>query len=221
MPLGSFASRAVRGAGGGGQFFYEGLCCSRATCGLRGRGLAHASHAPRRAGHTQQGDPGVESAGGVRLFLSPRRDQANRKERSPAEVWDLSAGAGRVGDRRSDLFPRDTHTSGSGPRPRARACEHESVGARRHLALNTQTTCQHGFRRLFALEASGETIRTTAWAHGIGKWRQHRGSRGAGGRWRREATSDTARQMGRLEAFGPRWDRDGGGCVLGFCERST
>ena len=90
-------------------------------------------------------------------------------------VWDLSAGAGRVGDRRSDLFLRDTHTSGSGPRPRARACEHESVvGARRrrHLALNTQTTFQHGVRRFFALEASGEAIRTSAWAHGIGKWRQ-------------------------------------------------
>ena len=59
------------------------------------------------------------------------------------------------------------------------------------LCEQTTTTtcqCQHGFRRLFALEAPGETIRTTAWAHGLGKWRQHRGSRGAGGRWRREAT---------------------------------
>ena len=65
----------------------------------------------------------------------------------------------------------------------------------------TQTTCQHGFRRLFAHEASGETIRTTAWAHGIGKWRQHRGSRGAGGRWRREATLTRPVKWVGLEIF--------------------
>ena len=33
--------------------------------------------------------------------------------------------------------------------------------------------------------------------------------------------ADIARQMGRLEALGARWGRDEGGCVLGFCERST
>ena len=65
----------------------------------------------------------------------------------------------------------------------------------------TQTTFQHGFRRLFALEASGETIRTTAWAHGIGKWRQHRGSRGAGGRWRREATLTRPVKWADLKQF--------------------
>ena len=32
---------------------------------------------------------------------------------------------------------------------------------------------------------------------------------------------DTARQMGRLEAIRPRWDRDGGGSVVRFRDRST
>ena len=189
MPLGSFASRAVRGAGGVVNFFYEGLCfrARRAVC-------ADAAWRTRATRHGARGTRTKVIPGSrVRVaFGSSCRRVAIKPigKETAGRIWDLSAGAGRVGDRRSDLFPRDTHTSGSGPRPRARACEHESVGARRHLALNTQTTCQHGFRQLFALEASGETIRTTAWAaHGIGKWRQHRGSRGAGGRWRREATS--------------------------------
>ena len=149
---------------------------------------------PRRASRAHPPSPPARRA------LAPRGAAAVEKARDEDDDWrpdgrrareedQVSAGAGRVGDRRSYLFPRNTHTSGSGPGPRARACEHELVGARRHLALNTQTTCQHVFRRLFALEASGETIRTTVWAQGIGNWRKYRGSGAAGCRWRGESTS--------------------------------
>ena len=114
-----------------------------------------------------------------------RRRGGARRERRPRRHAERDDWRGDGGSRRGHVGRRRDQQAADVAVDRCRQGRAVPPEAKDTIA---QKTCQYVFRLLFALEASGETIQATAWTHDIGKWREHRGSRAAGGQWRREAT---------------------------------